>query len=90
MSEYVVPALPVFWTNAFHVDPPLFDLSILYPVIGEPPLFEGAFHIRLICDDDAAAAARFSGWDGAVTDVVVADAAFDGELVPMAFMADTL
>jgi len=34
------------------VIPPSVDLSILYPVLVEPTLFDGAVHDRLICDVD--------------------------------------
>ena len=48
--EYEVAVEPVFDSIIDHVEPLLDDLSILYPVIGEPPLFDGAVHDRLICD----------------------------------------
>ena len=51
--EYVVTA-PVFVITD-HVEPALVDLSILYPVICEPPLLVGALHLRFICVDDAIA-----------------------------------
>ena len=66
------------------------DLSILYPVIAEPPLFVGAVQDRLICDDDTVVAVNPVGGDGAVAALfVVADAVLDGELVPTEFIADT-
>src|SRR5438552_14361894 len=40
VSEYVVSMLPEFDTIVDHVEPPLVDLSILYPVMAEPPLSE--------------------------------------------------
>ena len=49
VSEYVVAALPVFATIVDQVEPLSVDLSILYPVIAEPPLSVGAVHVRLIC-----------------------------------------
>jgi hypothetical protein len=56
--------------------------------MGEPPLFVGAVHDRLICDDeDAVAASPVGGCD--TTADVVADAVLDGELVPIALNADT-
>ena len=64
--EYVVAVLPVFATMVDHVELPLVDLSILYPVIGEPPLFAGAVQPRLICDADTAVAASPVGGCGAV------------------------
>jgi hypothetical protein len=44
----VVPVLPVFATSVDHVFPLLVDLSIMYPVMGEPPLFAGAVQFRSI------------------------------------------
>jgi hypothetical protein len=67
--------------------PVLFDLSILYPVIGEPPLFP-AVQLRLICEDDIAVAVNPVGGDGGILKVV-ADAVLDGPLVPIAFIANT-
>jgi hypothetical protein len=83
VSEYVV-AVPVLDTRD-QVEPPLYDLSILYPVIGEPPLFEGALHERLICDEEAVAAASPVGGCGVLPAVAVA--LFDGELVPIELTA---
>ncbi len=51
------------------VEPPSVDLSILYPVIAEPPSFEGAVHDRLTCDDNTAVAASPVGAPGAVTGI---------------------
>ena len=68
-SEYVV--LAVFATGVDHVILLSADLSILYPVIAEPPLFAGAIHDRLICDDVAAVAVSPVGAPGAVVDDVV-------------------
>jgi len=86
VSEYVVAVLPVFATSALHVVPPLVDLSILYPVIAEPPLSVGAVQVRSICDEEGAVAASPVGGDGA-TARVVAEAVFDGEFVPTELMA---
>ncbi len=66
MSENAVDVDAVFATMVDQVEPALSDLSILYPVIVDPPLFVGAFQLRLICDDDIAAAARLVGGCGAV------------------------
>ena len=72
------------------VVPPSGDLSILYPVMAEPPLFDGAVHDRLICDEETAVAVRPVGALGAVAVAdVVALAVFDGELVPTEFIAET-
>ena len=73
------------------VEPPLDERSIMYPVIAEPPLLDGAVQLRLICEDDIEVAVRPVGDPGAVdTAPVVADAVLDGELVPTEFIADTL
>lgn len=66
MSENAVDVDAVFVTMVDHVEPALVDLSILYPVIADPPLFVGTFQLRLICDDDTAVAARLAGGCGAV------------------------
>ena len=89
VSEYVAAVLPEFDTIVDQVIPPSVDLSILYPVIAEPPLSAGAVHVRLICEEDTAVAARPVGGDGA-TERVVADAVLDGEPVPAELMAETL
>jgi hypothetical protein len=91
VSEYVVDVDPVFGKIIDHVEPESVDLSILYPVIGEPPLLLGTIHERLICDDDTAVAVRLVGADGAVRVAdVVADAVLDGGLIPTELIADTL
>jgi hypothetical protein len=86
VSEYVVVE-PVVVTMVDQVEPPLDDLSILYPMIAEPPLFVGAVHDRLICEDEAVVAVKPVGGCGAVA--AVADAVFDVELVPIALIAET-
>ena len=53
--------LAVFATIVDQVEPPLDDLSILYPVMAEPPLFVGADQERLICDDEKTLAERLVG-----------------------------
>ena len=83
-------ALPVFVTMIFHVVPPSVALSILYPVIAEPPLFTGFHQERLICDGEAIVALRYLGWSGTVAELVVAEAVLEGVLVPIAFIVDTL
>jgi len=65
VSEYVVDVEPVLVTMVDHVFPLSVDLSILYPVIAEPPLLLGAVQERLICDDDAAVAVSPVGGCGA-------------------------
>ena len=81
--------LPVFATSVLQVEPPLVDLSILYPVTAEPPLSAGAVQVRLTCEEDTVVAASPVGVDGA-TARVVADAVFEGELVPTELTAETL
>ena len=88
VSEYVAAVLPVFATNVVQVVPPSVDLSILYPVIAEPPLSAGAVQVRLICEEEADAASPVGG-DGA-TARVVADAVVEGEPVPTELIAETL
>ena len=89
MFVNIVDVLPVLETIVDHA-PPLVDRSILYPTIGEPPLFPGALQLRLICDDDIAVAERFvGGCGGNICVLVVADAMFDGILVPIPLMVET-
>ena len=85
----MVIALPVFATSAVQVIPPSVDLSILYPVMAEPPLSAGGAQLRLICEEETAVAASPVGGDGA-TARVVADAMLEGEPVPTELMAETL
>jgi len=89
VSEYVVAALPVFATIVDQVEPLSVDLSILYPVIAEPPLSLGAVQLKLICEEDTDVAVSPVGGDGA-TAKVAADAVLEGEPVPMELMAETL
>ena len=78
----------MFATSVLQVVPSSVDLSILYPVIAEPPLF-GAVQLRLICEEETAVAASPIGGDGA-TARVVADALLEGRLDPTELMAETL
>jgi len=80
VSEQLVEVPQVF-TKVLQVEPPSVDLSILYPVIAEPPLSEGAVQLRLICEEEDAVAVSPVGGDGA-TARVVADAVLEGKLVP--------
>ena len=74
-----------------HVVPLSVDLSTMYPVMVEPPLFAGVVQDRLICDDDVAVAASPVGAPGAVAGAVgVALASFDGVDSPMEFTVVTL
>ena len=81
--------MPVFATSVLQVEPPSADLSILYPVMAEPPLSAGGAQLRLICEEETAVAASPVGGDGA-TARVVADAVLEGELTPTELMAETL
>ena len=91
MWEYLVV---VFWVLDVSVEywPVPFLNSILYPVITEPPVFEGVDQDRSICVWDADFAERFVGefggfkfdCDGGGTDVDngVAVASFEFGLAP--------
>ena len=81
--------IAVFATNVLQVVPPSADLSILYPVMADPPLSAGGVQLRPICMEDAAVAVSPVGGDGA-TARVVADATLEGEPVPAELMAETL
>jgi len=81
--------MPVFATSLLHVEPPSVDLSIMYPVMAEPPLSEGAVQLRLICEEDTVVAVTPVGEDGAAARVV-ADAMLEVELVPTELIAETL
>ena len=81
--------LPEFSTTVLQVEPLSVDLSILYPVIAEPPLSVGAVQVRLTWEEEAAVAVSPVGGDGLVIGVV-ADAVIEGGLVPIELMAETL
>ena len=85
----MVAVLPEFDTTVDQVAPPSVDLSILYPVMAEPPLSVGAVQVRLTCEEDAAVAVSPVGGDG-VAMGVVADAVVETELVPIELIAETL
>ena len=89
VSEYVFAVLPLFATRVLQVEPPSSDLSILYPVMAEPPLSVGGAQLKLICEEDTAVAVSPVGGDGA-TASVVAEAVLEGEPVPTELMAETL
>ena len=78
----------MFAFKVAQVVPPSVDLSILYPVMAEPPLF-GAVQLKLICVEEATVAVSPVGGDGR-TARVVADVLLEGELTPTALMAETL
>ena len=87
---YAVSLLLVLDVTVYHVLPLSRDRSISYPVISEPPSFVGAVQDKLICDVEMVVASSPVGGDGTVILLdVVADAAFDGELVPTELIADT-
>ena len=89
VSEYVEAVLPVFATSVLQLAPLSPDLSILYPVMAEPPLSAGGAQLKLICEEDTVVAeSPFRG--DAVTARVVADAVLEGEPVPTELMAETL
>ena len=88
VSEQLVEVPQVF-AKLLQVEPPSVDLSILYPVMAEPPLSVGVVQLRLICEEDTAVAASPVGEDE-TTARVVADTELDGELVPTALIAETL
>jgi hypothetical protein len=82
--------LPEFDTIVVQVAPPSVDLSILYPVIAEPPLSVGAAQLRLICEEEETVVAVSAlGGDGA-TAKVIAEATLEGELVPTELIDETL
>ena len=88
VSEYVAAVLAVFATRVVQVDPSV-DLSIVYPVIAEPPLSVGAVQVRLTWEEEAAVAVSPVGGDG-VAIRVVADTVPETELVPIELIAETL
>ena len=81
--------LAEFDTTAVQVEPPSVDRSILYPVTGEPPLSEGAVQLRLICEEETVVAVTPVGAEGDAARVVP-EYVFDGALVPIALIAETL
>ena len=84
----MVAVLPVFAARVLHVVPPSADLSILYPVMAEPPLSAGEVQLKLICDEEATVAVSPLGGDA--TTEVVAEAMLEGGLVPTELIAETL
>ena len=87
--EYHVPVLPVFGTIIFQVVPPSVELSILYPVIGAPPLLDGANQEMLICEEETYGVASPVGGFGTVAGLVVAETVLEGEPVPTELIAET-
>ena len=85
----MVAVFPVFATRALQVVPPSVEVSILYPVMAEPPLSAGGAQLRLICEEDTVVAeSPFRG--EAVTARVVAEAVLEEEPVPIELIAETL
>ena len=80
---------PEFEMTVVQVVPPSVDLSIMYPVMAEPPLSAGEVQLKLICEEEATVAVSALGDDGA-TARVVADAVLEGEPVPTELIAETL
>ena len=85
----MVAGLAVFETRALQVVPPSADLSILYPVMAEPPLSEGTVQLKLIWEEETDVAVGAPGEDGATANVV-ADALLEVELVPTELRPETL
>ena len=83
-----MPVLAVFGTIIFHVVPPSVELSILYPVIGEPPLLNGEAQEMLIWFEETNAATSPVGGSGAVAALVVSEKVLDGKLVPAELIAE--
>jgi hypothetical protein len=81
--------LPEFEMTVVQVVPPSVDLSIMYPVIAEPPLSAGAVQLKSICEEEATVAESPLGGDGA-TARVVAEAVRDAGPVPTELIAETL
>ena len=84
--------MPVFATRVEYASEP-FLYSILYPIIGLPPVFAGAVQERLICEMLTAVAVNPVGEEGNENDellVGVADASGEALLVPIEFIAYTL
>ena len=73
-------ALPVFALRVVHVVPPSVDPSILYPVIGEPPVFTGIHQERLIRDGVTTVPLIYLGGSGTVAGLVLTTIVLDGLL----------
>ena len=73
-------AIPVFAATVVHVVPPSVDLSTLYPVIGEPPVFTGIHQERLICDGVTTVALIYLGESGEVAELVLTTTVLEGLL----------
>ena len=88
VSEQLVEVPEVF-AKLLQVEPPSVDLSILYPVMAEPPLSLGAVQLRLICEEETVVATSPVGGDG-VAIRVVAEILVEEEPVPIELIAETL
>ena len=84
-----MPGSPVFATTIFQLVPPSVELSILYPIIGEPPSLSGPAQEILICEEETYGAVSPVGGCGATGARVVAEAVLEGELVPTELIAET-
>ena len=80
----------MFATRTLQIVPPSVDLSILYPVMAEPPLSAGAAQLRLICEEEDDAVAVSPVGDDGATERVVEEAVAEGDPVPTELMAETL
>jgi len=80
----------VFATRTLQIVPPSVDLSILYPVMADPPLSAGAAQLRLICEEEDDAVAVSPVGDDGATARVVEEAVAEGDPVPTELMAETL
>src|SRR2546422_5784396 len=83
-----VAVLPEFDAIVDQVVPPSVDLSILYPVIAEPPLSAGAVHVRPTWEEEGAVAVTPVGEDRAAIGVR-ADPEIKKETVPVELVAGT-
>jgi len=86
----VVSVSEVLEIRSDHEDAvPSGEVSILYPVINAPPLFNGAIQDKSIVVVLVATAVRDEGTSGTVDALVVALATLDGLPVPPELMALT-
>ncbi len=77
---------PVSAVTVVQVEPTSVDLSILYPIIAEPPLSCGVVHFKSISDGEMGIACKSAGGVGEVNNVV-ATAILDAGLVPALLIA---
>jgi len=87
-----VDVVPVFASSVLYAPEPT-RYSILYPVIGYPPVFDGADQSRFTCVGDDGTALSPVGGFGYVPDeddVGVAETSDDALPVPIEFIAEIL